>query len=58
MSDHEIITPTAAQIAEWKQSGEPLQKQWADAVRKANAGDPDTIMKELRAALAQNNAQY
>jgi TRAP-type transport system periplasmic protein len=57
MADHEIVTPSAAQIAEWKASADPLHKQWADAVRKGGA-DPDMIMKELRAALEQNKAQY
>ena len=40
---------------EWKKSAEPVYKQWADEVRKAG-NDPDTILKELRTALAQNNA--
>ena len=57
LADHEIVTPTAAQVAEWKQSADPLFKQWADGVRKTSA-DPDAVMKELRDALAQNKAQY
>ena len=32
---------------EWKASGEPLFKQWADDVRKVG-GDPDAIMKDLK----------
>jgi TRAP-type transport system periplasmic protein len=54
---HEIYTITPDQLAEWKKSTEPLQKQWADGVRKAG-GDPDTIMNELKASLAQYNAGY
>ena len=48
---------TPEQIAEWKKSGEPLQKQWADSVRKAG-GDPDAIMKELRTSLDQEKASF
>ena len=54
---HEVYTITPAQLDEWKKSTEPLHKQWADGVRKAG-GDPDTIMKELKASLAQYNAGY
>ena len=54
---HEVYSVTPEQLVEWKASGEPLFKQWADDVRKVG-GDPDTIMKELRAALAQNKASY
>ena len=57
MPDHEVYTATPAQVAEWKQSAEPLHKTWADGVRKAGA-DPDTVMKELKAALEQNKAGY
>ena len=48
MPGHEVYTITAAQLDEWKKSAEPLEKQWADDVRKAG-GDPDAIMKELKA---------
>lgn len=54
---HEVYPLTPAQLDEWKKSAEPLHKQWADNVRKAG-GDPDTIMKELKASLAQYNAGY
>ena len=40
-----------------KNRPQPLQQKWADAVRGAG-GDPDTIMKELKASLAQYNAAY
>ena len=55
--NREVYTITAAQLDEWKKSGEPLTKQWADNVKKVG-GDPDTIMKDLKAALAQFNAAY
>jgi TRAP-type C4-dicarboxylate transport system substrate-binding protein len=54
---HEVYSVTPEQLEEWKKSAEPLHKQWADNVRKVGQ-DPDVIMKELRAALAQYNASY
>ena len=54
---HEVYTITAEQLGEWKKSAEPLHKKWADSVR-AVGGDPDTIMKELKASLAQYQASY
>jgi TRAP-type C4-dicarboxylate transport system substrate-binding protein len=52
MPDHEVYTVTAAQAEEWRRSADFLYKQWADDVRKVGA-DPDPIMKELQASLAQ-----
>jgi TRAP-type C4-dicarboxylate transport system substrate-binding protein len=57
LEGHEIYSVTDAQVKEWKASAEPLHKQWADGVRKVG-GDPDVIMKELRAALDQYKASY
>ena len=57
MPGHEVYPITAEQLAEWKKSAEPLEKQWADDVRKAG-GNPDTIMKELKQSLAQYKAGY
>jgi TRAP-type C4-dicarboxylate transport system substrate-binding protein len=54
---HEVYPITDAQLNEWKKSAEPLEKQWADNVRKAG-GNPDTIMKELKDQLTQYNASY
>jgi TRAP-type C4-dicarboxylate transport system substrate-binding protein len=54
---HEVYSVTPEQQAEWKASGQPLYKKWADDVRKVG-GDADTIMKELRAALEQEKASY
>jgi TRAP-type C4-dicarboxylate transport system substrate-binding protein len=53
----EVYQITPEQLAEWKKSAEPLKEVWADNVRKAG-GDPDTIMKELKAALDQYKAAY
>jgi TRAP-type C4-dicarboxylate transport system substrate-binding protein len=57
MPGHEVYKITDEQLAEWKKSAEPLHKKWADAVRAAG-GDPDAIMTELKASLAQYKAAY
>jgi TRAP-type C4-dicarboxylate transport system substrate-binding protein len=54
---HEVYPLTPAQLAEWKKAAEPLQKGWADNVKKAG-GDPDAIMKELKDSLGKFNAAY
>ena len=56
-SAHEVYTITDAQLAEWKKAAEPLEKTWADNVKKAG-GDPDAIMKDLKASLAKYSAAY
>jgi TRAP-type C4-dicarboxylate transport system substrate-binding protein len=57
MPGHEVYKITDAQLGEWKKSAEPLHKKWADDVKKAG-GDPETIMKELNASLAQYKAAF
>jgi TRAP-type C4-dicarboxylate transport system substrate-binding protein len=57
MPGHEVYKITDEQLDEWKKSAEPLHQKWADSVRAAG-GDPDTIMKEFKASLAQYNAGY
>jgi TRAP-type C4-dicarboxylate transport system substrate-binding protein len=54
---HEVYTLSPAQQADWKQAAEPLNKAWADNVKKAG-GDPDTAMKELKASLEKYKAAY
>jgi TRAP-type C4-dicarboxylate transport system substrate-binding protein len=54
---HEVYPLTDAQIAEWKKSAEPLERAWADNVKKAG-GDADAIMKELKSTLAKFNSAY
>jgi TRAP-type C4-dicarboxylate transport system substrate-binding protein len=56
-SAHEVYPLTDAQLAEWKKAAEPLQKTWADNVKKAG-GDSDGIMKELKDSLARFKAAY
>jgi TRAP-type C4-dicarboxylate transport system substrate-binding protein len=53
----EVYTISAEQVAEWRKAAEPLQAVWAENVRKAG-GDPDTIFKSLKSALAKYNAAY
>jgi len=57
MEGHEVYSATPEQVVEWKKTGEPLTKQWADGVRKVG-GDPDAIMKELRTSLDHEKASY
>ena len=54
---HEVYSITPAQLDEWKKAAEPVVKAWGDAVKKAG-GDPDTILKELKAELSKANAAY
>ncbi|HEY6859723.1 MAG TPA: TRAP transporter substrate-binding protein [Pseudolabrys sp.] len=54
---HEVYDLSAAQLAEWKKSAEPLLKTWADNVKKAGA-NPDVVMKEFKAELAKYKAGY
>ena len=54
---HEVYPLTTEQLAEWRKAAEPLQKAWADNVKKAS-GDADAIMTELRDALTKFQAAY
>jgi TRAP-type C4-dicarboxylate transport system substrate-binding protein len=54
---HEVYTISGAQLDEWKKAAEPLTKTWGDNVKKAG-GDPETILKELKASLQQYKAAY
>ena len=53
----EVYTISPAQLAEWRKAAEPLEKTWADNVKKAG-GDGDAILKEFRAELAKFKAAY
>ena len=52
---HEVYSLTPDQAAAWKKAAEPLQKSWADNVRKVG-GEPDAIMKELRTQIDKYHA--
>lgn len=54
---HEIYTITPAQLEEWRKAAEPLHASWAAKVRKVGL-DPDTVLNELKASLAQYKAAY
>ncbi len=54
---HEVYKITDEQLGEWKKSAEPLHQKWAAAVRD-RGGNPDVIMSELKASLAQYKAAY
>jgi len=54
---HEVYSLTPAELAEWRKAAEPLQASWATKVRKIGL-DPDTVLKELKADLAQYKAAY
>lgn len=54
---HEVYDLTPAQLAEWRKAAAPLEKTWSDNVKKAG-GNPDAIMKELKADLAKYKAAY
>lgn len=54
----EVYTLTDAQVAAWRKAAEPLRTQWAEAVKKAGAGDPDAIYADLVATLKKHNAAY
>lgn len=46
LSGHEVFRLTPEQMGEWRKSVEPLQKSWADSVRKAGV-DPDKALADL-----------
>ena len=54
---HEVYTISDAQLTEWKQAAQPVVKSWGDSVRKVG-GDPDAILKDLKATLAKHNSAY
>jgi TRAP-type C4-dicarboxylate transport system substrate-binding protein len=54
---HEVYPLTPDQLKQWKASVEPLQKAWADAVKKAGA-DPEAIYKDFEATVAKYGAGF
>ncbi len=55
MSGHEVYPISDAQLAAWRKAAAPLEKSWADGVKKTGV-DPDVAMKELKAELVKYNA--
>ena len=56
-SGHEVYPLTPEQLKEWKASVAPLQKAWAEAVKKAG-GDPEAIHKDFEATVAKYQAGF
>jgi len=54
---HEVYTISAQQLDEWKKAAEPVVAVWAEGVKKVG-GDPDAILKDLKATLAKRNSAY
>jgi len=54
---HEVYPISSEQLAEWRKAAEPLEKSWAETVKKTGS-DPDAILKELKASLAKYQAAY
>ena len=57
LASHEVYALSNEQLAEWRKAAEPLEKAWADNVRKGG-GNPDQIMNELKDQLSKLSAAY
>ncbi len=57
LAGHDVYTISTEQLAEWRKAAEPLEKAWADNVKKAG-GNPDQIMNELKDQLSKLSAAY
>ncbi|MGE0339295.1 MAG: TRAP transporter substrate-binding protein [Xanthobacteraceae bacterium] len=55
---HTVYKITDAQVAQWQKAAEPLAKVWSDNIKKANAGDPDAILKGLKDELKAADAAF
>jgi TRAP-type C4-dicarboxylate transport system substrate-binding protein len=53
----EVYPLTDAQLDAWKAAAGPVEKKWAEAVRRTGV-DPDVALKELKADLAKYNSGY
>ena len=54
-SGHTIVKLKPDELAAWKRSAEPLQRSWAEEMRKSGH-DPDKVMGELKQALSRHKA--
>ena len=57
-SGHTVYKITDAQVAQWQKAAEPLAGVWSENIKKANAGDPDAILKGLKDELKKANAAF
>lgn len=55
---HTVYKITDAQVAQWRKAAEPVATFWAENIKKANAGDPDAMLKALKDELKKANANY
>ena len=51
----EVYQLTPEQLTQWRKAAAPLEKAWADNVKKTGV-DPEAALKELKAQLAKFNA--
>ena len=54
---HEVYPITAAQLAAWRKSAEPLQAEWAANMQKAGY-DAKKVFDDLKAEIAKRNVAY
>ncbi|MBI1778026.1 MAG: TRAP transporter substrate-binding protein [Proteobacteria bacterium] len=54
---HEVYALNGEQLAQWKKTVEPLDRNWSESVKKVGA-DPDAAMAELKASLAKYGAGF
>ena len=54
---HEVYALSPDQLKAWKASVAPLQKAWAESVKKAG-GDPDALYKDFEATVAKYGAGF
>jgi TRAP-type C4-dicarboxylate transport system substrate-binding protein len=57
LADHEVYALTPDQLKAWQAAVAPLQKAWAEAVKKGGA-DPDAIYKDFQATVAKYQAGF
>jgi TRAP-type C4-dicarboxylate transport system substrate-binding protein len=55
---HVVYPLDADQLAAWRKAVTPVKDEWAAAVKKAGAGDPDAIFDGLQAALKKRDSAY
>ncbi len=55
---HTVYKISDAQVAQWQKAAEPLSKIWADNIKKANAGDPDAMLKALKDELKAADSAF
>jgi len=57
LPDHEVYPLTPDQLKQWQAAVAPLQKAWAEAVKKTGA-DPDALYKDFQASVAKYGAGF